>query len=142
MVGSDELLGHKSEHGVEHDTSRPDGAALGDMLTMLQERVQSKKAAAAAAPDAGATALHATADQDQLVTTASAATAAAMAPAPRRRIIAKTVDKSKNVIINGGPPAGAAPIVIKFGCSKCRGGKKGCIQCRNPNFEGKRFTKV
>lgn len=138
MVGSDELLGHKYQHGVEHDTSRPDGSALGDMLTMLQERAHSKKVAAAATADAGAT----TAAQDQLVTTASAATVAAGATAPRRRIIVKSTTISKNAIINEGPPAGAAPIVVKFGCSKCRGGKKGCIQCRNPNFVGKRFTKA
>ena len=29
--------------------------------------------------------------------------------------------------------------VYEFGCSKCRWGK-GCAQCRNPNFSGKRFS--
>ncbi len=142
MVGSDELLGHKYQHGVDHDTCRPDSSALGDILTMLQERVHSKKAAAAATADAGATALDATAAQDKLVTTALAAAAVEGATAPRRRILVKSKAKPKNVIINGGPSAGAAPIGVKFGCSKCRGGSLGCIQCRNPNFEGKRFTKA
>ena len=127
MVGSDEPLGHKYQHGVEHDTSRPDSSAIGDMLTMLQERVHDKKVAVAATADAGATAVVAT---------------AAGATAPRRRVMVKSKDKAKKVIIKSKPSAGAAPIVIKLGCSKCRGGSLGCIQCRNPNFAGKRFTKA
>jgi hypothetical protein len=109
------------------------------MLTMLQERVHDKKAAAASVATAAA---GATSGQDKPVATALVATAAARATAPRRRIMVKTKTQAKNVAINGGPPAGAAPIVAKLGCSKCRGGSLGCIQCRNPNFTGKRFTKA
>jgi hypothetical protein len=120
------------------------------MLTMLQERVHDKKAAAAVVATAAAAvvataAAGTTSGQDKPVATALVATAATGATAPRRRIMLKTntQDKNaqaKNVASNGGPPAGAAPIVFKLGCSKCRGGSLGCIQCRNPNFKGKRFT--
>ena len=30
---------------------------------------------------------------------------------------------------------------LKLGCSRCRGGKLGCLACRNPAFLGKRFQK-
>ena len=31
---------------------------------------------------------------------------------------------------------------LQLGCSKCRGSPKGCIECRNPKFGGKRWTKA
>jgi len=42
-------------------------------------------------------------------------------------------------------PAAASDVVVKrpaakmLGCSRCRGGSAGCLSCRNPNFNGKRF---
>ena len=30
---------------------------------------------------------------------------------------------------------------LLLGCSKCRGSKKGCGQCRNPEFNGSRWQK-
>ena len=33
----------------------------------------------------------------------------------------------------------AKPSTVKLGCSKCRGSRMGCGQCRDPSFNGKRF---
>ncbi len=35
------------------------------------------------------------------------------------------------------PPA-EREVVLVLGCSKCRWGKRGCLQCRDPTFRGKR----
>jgi len=36
------------------------------------------------------------------------------------------------------PAAGAGPSILQLGCSKCRQSPIGCINCRRPNFKGKR----
>ena len=35
-----------------------------------------------------------------------------------------------------------APVGLVLGCSKCRGSRAGCSQCRNPLWNGKRFTRA
>ena len=30
---------------------------------------------------------------------------------------------------------------LLLGCSRCRGSKVGCLQCRSPNYGGRRFQK-
>ena len=36
-------------------------------------------------------------------------------------------------------PVGAKAVPAMLGCSTCRGSPQGCVQCRNPNYSGKRF---
>ena len=36
----------------------------------------------------------------------------------------------------------AAPPALQLGCGKCRGSPVGCLQCRDANFKGNRYTKA
>ena len=36
----------------------------------------------------------------------------------------------------------AAPPALQLGCGKCRGSPVGCLQCRDANFKGSRYTKA
>ncbi len=51
------------------------------------------------------------------------------------------VAKEKNkAAAKGAATAAAKAVVVELilGCSKCRGSPGGCLQCRNPDFKGRR----
>jgi hypothetical protein len=69
---------------------------------------------------------------------AKAAPTILLAP-PKAKAGAKAEAKAKaKNKAKAGAKAGA--VVLKLGCSKCRGGVGGCAQCRNPDFAGLRWS--
>lgn len=95
---------------------------LDNMLAALADRAK-KKAGALALVDAEA--------GPAVVSEVPAKVVGATSKAPKAKAGVKAVpEKSAKKVP-------AAPVML--GCSKCRGSPKGCVQCRNPNYSGKRF---
>ena len=53
---------------------------------------------------------------------------------------AKAKGKAVAKAIVKGAPKDSGKRPLQLGCSKCRGSPKGCGQCKDPSFKGKRFT--
>lgn len=95
---------------------------LDNMLTALAERAK-QKADALALVDAEA--------GPAVVKGVPAKVVQATSKAPKKKAGVKAVPEKPAKEVH------AAPVML--GCSKCRGSPKGCVQCRNPNYSGKRF---
>lgn len=107
---------------------------VADVLSMLDERAKSKASGKGADSSA-------VAPKSMVKTAMKKAAAKAMKKAAAKSVAAKSsAAKPKAPPIAAEVPLPITEVPLVLGCGKCRRSPKGCGQCRNPAFKGKRGT--